>query len=86
MGWLLGGIAMAQTLPWEFVESRSTPNYQSQRGVPISRVAGTPPGSDGRVPNSNESTGIPVAPTGGSSGACPCWVGPRACGRRHGTK
>lgn len=65
LGWLLGGTALAQALPLEFMEFRSTPNYQSVRGVPISRVAGTPPGSDGRVPNSNESTGIYVAPTAG---------------------
>jgi hypothetical protein len=78
LGWLVGGTALAQALPWEFAEPRSTPNYQSLRGVPISKVVGTPPGSDGRVPNSNESTGIYVAPTtnqfrtlsvvGGSSG------------------
>ncbi len=65
MGWFLGSTALAQALPWEFAEARSTPNYQSVRGVPISRVAGTPPGSDGRVPNSNESTGVYVAPTAG---------------------
>ena len=65
LGWLLGGTALAQTLPWELSEARGTPNYQSVRGVPISKVAGTPPGSDGRVPNSNESTGIYVAPTAG---------------------
>lgn len=85
MGWLLGGTALAQALPLEFGEAQSTPNYQSVRGVPISRVAGTPPGSDGRVPNSNESTGIYVAPTagqfkslsmlGGSSGLTqPVWT------------
>ena len=65
LGWLMGGTALAQALPWEFVEPRSTPNYQSFRGVPISQVAGTPPGSDGRVPNSNESTGLYVPPTAG---------------------
>ena len=85
MGWLLGGTALAQALPLEFGEARNTPNYQSVRGVPISRVAGTPPGSDGRVPNSNESTGIYVQPTagqfstlsmlGGSSGRTqPVWA------------
>ena len=63
LGWLVGGTALAQALPWEFAEPRSTPNYQSFRGVPISKVVGAPPGSDGRVPNSNESTGIYVAPT-----------------------
>ncbi len=65
VGWLMGGTALAQALPWEFAEPRSTPNYQSLRGVPLSKVVGTPPGSDGRVPNSNESTGIYVDPTPG---------------------
>ena len=65
LGCLLRGTALAQALPLEFSEVRSTPNYQSVRGVPISRVAGTPPGSDGRVPNSNESTGVYVTPTAG---------------------
>jgi hypothetical protein len=68
-GSLLLGMASAmvraQTLPYEFVEPRGTPNYQSVRGVPISRVAGTPPGSDGRVPFSNESSSIFVTPTAG---------------------
>ena len=43
LGCLVAGRALAQALPWEFNESRSTPNFQSVRGVPISRVAGTPP-------------------------------------------
>ncbi|MEI6343185.1 MAG: hypothetical protein WCR07_14635, partial [Verrucomicrobiota bacterium] len=65
LGWLMGGSLLAQMPPFEIADSRGTPNYQSVRGVPISRVKGTPPGSDGRVPNSNESTGIYVTPTAG---------------------
>ena len=71
--WVLVGIAAcsafwtahAQTLPFEYRESASTPNLQSVRGVPISRTVGVPPGSDGRGPAGNESTGIPVPATPG---------------------
>jgi len=68
-GGLVAGMASAvlraQLLPYEFVDTRSTPNFQSTRGVPISRVVGTPPGSDGRVPFSNESSPVFVPPTAG---------------------
>jgi len=40
-------------------------NYQSRAGVPISTTQGVPPGSDGRQPTGNESTGVPTPPTGG---------------------
>ncbi len=40
-------------------------NYQSRAGVPISTTVGTPPGSDGRQPTGNESTGVFTPPTGG---------------------
>ena len=71
--WVLVGIATcsafwsahAQTLPFEYRDSAGTPNLQSVRGVPISRTVGVPPGSDGRGPAGNESTGIPVPATPG---------------------
>ena len=63
-GWAMNW-AVAQTLPYEYRDTLNTPNLQSLRGVPISRTAGTPPGSDGRGPTSNESTGIWVPPTPG---------------------
>jgi hypothetical protein len=61
----VGARVLSQTLPYERREELATPNLQSTRGVPISRVVGTPPGSDGRVSFSNESTGIYVNPTTG---------------------
>lgn len=45
----------AVILPIEFKQLNTTYNLQSQRGVPISKVSGTPPGSDGRLPDGNES-------------------------------
>lgn len=55
LGGLLAGItesalALTVTLPLEFRQDAVTYNLQSQRGVPISTVVGTPPGSDGRSP------------------------------------
>ncbi len=65
LGLWIGRPAMAQALPLEASETSLKPNLQSVAGVPISRVVGVPEGSNGRVPNSNESTGIAVDPTPG---------------------
>ncbi|MBL9127211.1 MAG: hypothetical protein JNL97_06175, partial [Verrucomicrobiales bacterium] len=54
--------AIAQTLPLEIRQPETTWNLQSARGVPISSVAGAPPGSDGRMTNRNES-GSALLPT-----------------------
>ncbi len=43
------------SLPLEIRQPETTWNLQSQRGVPISSVVGSPPGSDGRMTNRNES-------------------------------
>ncbi|MBN9689373.1 MAG: hypothetical protein J0M24_03965 [Verrucomicrobia bacterium] len=43
-------------------------NFQSAAGVPISSTVGTPPGSDGRQPTGNESTGVFTQPTSGQFG------------------
>ena len=50
-GW--AGVAV----PLELRMDQMWINWGSQRGVPISTVAGNPPGSDGRMPNSNDSGG-----------------------------
>src|SRR4051812_23383925 len=51
--WLLAAACLAgATLYGTEIDQNRTPyNLQSARGVPISRVAGTPPGSDGRAPD-----------------------------------
>jgi hypothetical protein len=58
----VGSIAVAQTLPLEIRQPETTWNFRSLRGVPISSVAGTPAGSDGRMTNRNES-GSALLPT-----------------------
>jgi hypothetical protein len=63
--WSISKAANAQALPLELSETRIKRNFQSLAGVPISRTAGVPAGSDGRVPNNNESTGVYVQPSGG---------------------
>jgi len=42
--------AFSQTLPLEALPTETLHNFQSQRGVPLSNVPGTPAGSDGRAP------------------------------------
>ncbi len=51
-------------LPLEYRSIHQGVNLQSQSGVPLSPTAGDPPGSDGRQPEGNESTGVftPPAP------------------------
>ncbi|MCC7374596.1 MAG: hypothetical protein IT581_08065 [Verrucomicrobiales bacterium] len=71
--WLVAGLiglalaapaarAQSITLPLEIRQPETPWNLQSVRGVPISSVAGTPPGSDGRMTNRNES-GSALLPT-----------------------
>lgn len=70
IGLLLGATsARAQlALPIEYrhvSQGETWHNYQSGTGVPISQTVGNPAGSDGRQPNSNESTGTFTPPTAG---------------------
>jgi hypothetical protein len=58
-----GVVAQPLALPLEFRQTEIPFNFQSQRGVPISTVAGSPPGSDGRMTTINESTNLPAIPT-----------------------
>jgi hypothetical protein len=66
---LVSGTALAQlALPIEYRHSvleDAWINYLSRNGVPISQEAGNPPGSDGRQPTGNESTGVFTPPTAG---------------------
>jgi hypothetical protein len=70
LGLLLGvpKVSAQIRLPLEFravQEGQTWINFQSQRGVPISMTTNAPPGSSGKQPTGNESTGIFVPPTGG---------------------
>ncbi len=57
---------VAQTsLPVEQSDQLETQNRQSATGLPLSREAGNPAGSDGKGPTGNESTGIYKPPTDG---------------------
>ena len=58
----LSGVKAAEVLPLEFQQTEILFNYQSQRGVPISTVSNSPPGSDGRMTTVNES-GSNLLPT-----------------------
>ncbi|NDC78992.1 MAG: hypothetical protein EBZ67_14160, partial [Chitinophagia bacterium] len=63
---LAPGLLLAQTtLPVQQSDRIETQNLQSTAGVPLSREAGNPVGSDGRAPSSNASTGIYTPPTAG---------------------
>lgn len=69
LGGLLAGIsesvlALTVPLPLEFRQDAITYNLQSRRGVPISTVVGTPPGSDGRSPTQSqqEADGLTLNP------------------------
>ena len=70
IGLLLGATAakaqLALPIEYRHVSQGETwHNYQSRSGVPISQTAGNPAGSDGRQPNSNDSTGTFTPPTAG---------------------
>jgi len=70
LGLLLGtASALGQVvLPVEFRhvhQGETWLNFQSQKGVPISRTTNVPPGSNGLQPKGNESTGVFVSPTAG---------------------
>ena len=56
--------ARAQTLPWELRQNLTPYNLHSQRGVPISSVTNTPPGSDGRAPTAaqQQAEGLTINP------------------------
>ncbi len=57
-----GALAQPLVVPLEFRQSEIPYNFQATRGVPISTVSNTPPGSDGRMPTVNES-GSALLPT-----------------------
>lgn len=61
---LSGSARAAMVLPLEIHQQFTPFNYQSGTGVPISATAGTPAGSDGRMPIVNDS-GSPNLPTEG---------------------
>ncbi len=62
--WLAGLGAQADSLvPLGFLQDSIPYNLQSQRGMPISSVTNTPPGSDGRMTLVNESFGSYNPPT-----------------------
>ncbi len=61
LGTLLFGRAATTTL--EFHQSQTTFNLQSDRGVPISTVFDSPPGSDGRMPTAVEGNPLDPPPT-----------------------
>ncbi|MFO1499279.1 MAG: hypothetical protein U1G07_12935 [Verrucomicrobiota bacterium] len=65
----MSGASLGQTvLPVEFrpVQLGETwINFQSRGGVPISATANNPPGSNGKQPTGNESTGVFAPPTAG---------------------
>ena len=56
--------ARGQTLPWELRQNLTPYNLHSQRGVPISSVTNTPPGSDGRAPTAaqQQAEGLTINP------------------------
>ncbi|MEY3276354.1 MAG: hypothetical protein RL153_1621, partial [Verrucomicrobiota bacterium] len=72
-GWarILGVLSMAASLmaqavlPFEQSSRIETQNLQSLSGMPLSREAGNPPGSNGNGPSGNGSTGIYAPPTEG---------------------
>ena len=66
LGGLLAGLNTALaaiSLPIEFRQDGIPYNLQSQRGVPIGTVVGTPPGSDGRMPTGVNESGTYNPPT-----------------------
>src|ERR1035437_1880710 len=52
-----------ETLPLEIHQDFTFYNVQSRRGAPISTVSNVPPGSDGRMTLTNQSTGSVNLPT-----------------------
>ena len=68
LGWLLLGAGAGQgavPLPLQIYQNATTYNLQSRRGVPISAVTNSPPGSDGRMPTGLNESGTPNQPTTG---------------------
>lgn len=66
LGGLLAGLGAASAavqLPLEFRQEAIPYNLRSQRGVPISVTAGSPPGSDGRMPTGLNESGTYNPPT-----------------------
>src|SRR5262245_51764697 len=62
LGFLAGTAAILSaqpvSLPLEFRQNATAVNYQSIRGVPISDELNVPPGSDGRMPTTNQSGSV----------------------------
>lgn len=65
VGFALQVRAQSIALPLQIRQLETTYNLQSQRGVPISNVISNPPGSDGRMSLTNESTGLIQSPQSG---------------------
>ncbi|MEI6341900.1 MAG: hypothetical protein WCR07_08075 [Verrucomicrobiota bacterium] len=65
--WLsMAASLVAQTvLPIEPSDRIETQNQMSLAGLPLSREAGNPPGSNGNAPSGNASTGVYAPPTAG---------------------
>ena len=61
-----GGTAVAQlAIPIEIRQLLTTYNFQSARGVPISKTINSPAGSNGQMPTTTESSSLAGLPTSG---------------------
>ncbi len=60
---LCQGVRASTVLPLQLEQNYTTYNLQSGRGVPLSSVANTPPGSDGRAPTGVNESGSLNPPT-----------------------